>query len=283
VGRLRTITAEQITDVVKRLCIESNRFLPKDVQNTLKECRREEHWQTAAGILDDIIKNYEIAAGREIAICQDTGLACVFVEVGQDVHIEGSLRRAVDEGVRQGYAEGYLRKSSVADPLFERTNTRDNTPAVLVTDIVAGDKLRLTVAPKGGGSENMSRIVMLKPSDGVEGVRNFVVETVKTAGPNACPPMIVGVGIGSTFDGAALLSKKALLRDVGTLSHDARYAKLESQILSDINKLGIGPQGFGGKTTALGVCIEFAPTHIACLPCAVNIGCHVTRHQTAVI
>ena len=283
VTMMRTVKADRITAVVKQLCIESNRFLSGDLREALESSRQREDWPVAQGVLDDIICNYKLAEQREIAVCQDTGLACVFLEIGQEVHIEGSLRLAVDEGVRQGYTDGYLRKSSVADPLFDRINTKDNTPAVLVTDIVEGDCFRITVAPKGGGSENMSRIAMLKPSDGVEGVRAFVLDTVLRAGSNACPPMVVGVGIGSTFDGAALLAKRALLRAVDCPSHDARYAALEKELLGAVNRLGVGPQGFGGKTTALGVNIEFAPTHIAMMPCAVNIGCHVTRHQTAEI
>ncbi len=278
---MRIVKASDITQAVKQLCIESNRYLSRDLRTALTNARQSEDWPVAQGVLDDIIANYKLASQREIAVCQDTGLACVFMEIGQEVHIEGDLRRAVDEGVRQGYTEGYLRKSSVAEPLFDRVNTGDNTPAVLITDVKAGDRLRITVAPKGAGSENMSRIAMLKPSDGVEGVRAFVLDTVLRAGSNACPPMVVGVGIGSTFDGAAQLAKRALLRPVDFPSPDARYAALEKELLTAVNALGVGPQGFGGKTTALGVNIEFAPTHIAMMPCAVNIGCHVTRHQTA--
>ena len=234
----------------------------------------------AREILDRIIEND--ALGDGVPICQDTGMACVFLEVGQDVHISGNLREAVDEGVRRGYTEGYLRKSVVADPL-DRVNTGDNTPAMLHVELVPGEKVKITVAPKGFGSENMSRIAMLRPSDGVEGVKQFILDAVEQAGPNPCPPIVVGVGIGGSFDQCALLAKKALLRDLG--SHHAKpfYAALEDELLEKINALGIGPQGFGVRTTALAVHIETLPTHIAGLPCAVNINCHVARHQTEVL
>ena len=279
---MREIDAKAITDTVARLAIEANCLLPTDVKDRIEAARLEENWPTAQGILDKIIENYGIAERDFVPICQDTGMCCVFLKIGQDVHISGDLKSAVDEGVRRGYTEGYLRKSVVADP-HRRVNTGDNTPAVLYTEIVPGDKLEITVAPKGFGSENMSRLAMLKPSDGAEGVKRFIINTVEEAGPNPCPPVIVGVGIGGTFDKAALLAKKALMRPVSERSSDEYYAALEAELLEKINSLGVGPQGFGGRTTALAVNIEWAPTHIAGLPVAVNINCHVTRHKSAVL
>ncbi len=279
---MRHIRADEITAAVERLSIEANCVLPCSVRTRIEESRKAETWPTAQAVLDRIAQNYVAAERGMDPICQDTGLACVFLEIGQDVHIEGDLRLAVDEGVRRGYARGYLRKSVVRDPL-ERVNTGDNTPAMLYTELTPGENVKITVAPKGFGSENMSRIAMLKPSDGVEGVKRFVVETVELAGPNPCPPIIVGVGIGGTFDKAALLAKKALLRDAGEPSLLPYYAALERELLETINALGIGPQGFGGRTTALAVQIEVLPTHIAGLPCAVNINCHVARHKTEVL
>ncbi len=280
---MREIQAGAVTETVARLCIETNQYLPEDVKGALRDCRACEDWAIAQNVLDQIIENYEIAQERELPVCQDTGIACVFLEVGQEVHIAGgSLREAVDEGVRRGYGEGYLRKSVVRDPL-RRVNTGDNTPAMLYTEIVPGDQLRVTVAPKGFGSENMSAIRMLKPSAGLQGVKDFILETVEHAGPNPCPPMVIGVGIGGTFDKAALLAKKALLRPLDSSYPDPFYADLERELLEKINRLGIGPQGFGGRTTALGLNIETMPTHIAGLPCAVNVSCHVTRHKTEVI
>lgn len=240
---------------------------------------KEESWETASIILDQIIENFNIADENLQPICQDTGLACVFLSIGQDVHIKGNLEEAVNEGVRKGYSQGYLRKSVVSDPL-NRVNTGDNTPAMIYYDICPGDKIKITVAPKGFGSENMSQIKMLKPSDGIEGVKDFVIKVVEDAGPNPCPPIVVGVGIGGTFDKAAYLAKKALMRPVDQRNSEAFYAELEEELLEKINALGIGPQGFGGKTTALAVNIEKFPTHIAGLPVAVNINCHVTRHMT---
>ncbi len=280
--KMKKIAAGEITDVVKSLCIEANRFLPRDVRNVLDSAKSAETWPTACGVLDDIIENYHRAEALDMPICQDTGTACVFVELGQEVYVEGSITDAINEGVRRGYIEGYLRKSIVADPLA-RQNTRDNTPAVITYDVVPGDSLTITVAPKGAGSENMGRLAMLKPSDGVAGIKDFVLETVQKAGPNPCPPIVVGVGIGGNFDRVAQLAKKALLRPLGAEHPDPRYAALERELLQSINALGIGPQGFGGRTTALGVHIEAFPTHIAQLPCAVNINCHVTRHKTAVL
>ena len=240
-----------------------------------------EQWAPAQEILDRIRENYQIAGNNEVAICQDTGMACVFLEIGQDVHLVGDLKEAVNEGVRQGYAQ-YLRKSVVRDPL-DRVNTGDNTPAMLYTDLVPGDQVKITVAPKGFGSENMSQIRMLKPSDGLQGVKDFILRVVEDAGPNPCPPIVVGVGVGGTFDKAAYLAKKALMRPLGTHNETPFYAQLESEMLERVNALGIGPQGFGGRTTALAVNIEYLPTHIAGLPVAVNINCHVTRHQTEVL
>lgn len=280
---VREIEAAKITDTVKRLCIQANVILPEDVKNCIIKRKSEENWAPAREILDRIEENFELAAAENVPICQDTGVACVFLEIGQEVHIAGGdITQAVNEGVRQGYAEGYLRKSVVRDPL-DRENTGDNTPAMIYYDIVPGDKIKITVAPKGFGSENMSQIKMLRPSDGIEGVKAFVLKAVEEAGPNPCPPIIVGVGIGGTFDKAALLAKKALLRETGTPSADPLYAKLEEELLEKINALGIGPQGFGGKTTALAVAVEHYPTHIAGLPVAVNINCHVARHKTEVI
>lgn len=280
---MREIQAQQITDVVEKLCIEANQYLPKDVQGAIRRCRECEDWEIAQGVLDKIITNFEIAEQENVPICQDTGMACVFLEIGQDVHIVGgNLTEAVDEGVRRGYDKGYLRKSVVKDPV-RRGNTGDNTPAMLYTEIVPGEQIKVTVGPKGFGSENMSAIRMFKPSAGIEGIKDFILETVETAGPNPCPPMVVGVGIGGTFDKCALLAKKALMRSTDERNPDPYYADLEAEMLEKINRLGIGPQGFGGKTTALALNIETLPTHIAGMPCAVNINCHVTRHKTEVI
>lgn len=277
---MRELNSIAITEAVARLCVQANIRLSGDVKEAIAAARRAEDWPVAQTILDRVIENYSI--GGDTPICQDTGMACVFVEVGQEVHITGGLAEAVNEGVRRGYGEGYLRKSVVRDPI-DRVNTGDNTPAMLYTELVPGDQVRITVAPKGFGSENMSRIAMLKPSDGLEGVRAFILETVRLAGPNPCPPTVVGVGIGGTFDKCALLSKRALLRELGQPSPIPFYAGLERELLEEINSLGIGPQGFGGKTTALAVHIETLPTHIAGLPCAVNLNCHVARHASEVL
>ena len=279
---MRTIHASLLTDTIESLCVEANCRLPEDMRRSIENARNEEKWDTARGILDKIIENYNIADEKFVPICQDTGVCCVFLKIGTDVHIEGDLIEAVNEGVRRGYRDGYLRKSVVGDPL-RRVNTGDNTPAMLYTELVPGDKLELTVAPKGFGSENMSKLAMLKPSDGVEGVKDFVLKTVEEAGPNPCPPIVVGVGIGGTFDKAALLAKKALMRSTDERNKDEYYAALEAELLDRINALGIGPQGFGGRTTALAVNIETMPTHIAGLPVAVNINCHVTRHRTVIL
>lgn len=279
---VRIIEAERITEAVARMCIAASVRLPEDVKNRIVCCRREEPWPAARDVLRSLEENWNLAERTGLPMCQDTGLTCVFLEVGGDVHIEGDIAGAVDEGVRRGYREGWLRKSVVRDPLA-RVNTGDNTPAALYYEPVAGDRLKITVAPKGFGSENMSRIKMLRPSDGVEGVMDFVVETVEVAGANPCPPIIVGVGLGGTFDKAALIAKQALLRDVGEAHSDPAYAKLEAELLRRINALGIGPAGLGGATTALAVHIKAMPTHIAGLPCAVNINCHAARHVTEVI
>lgn len=279
---MREIQASDVTQTVRRLCVEANCRLPEDMRACIARSRDEEAWPIARDILDRIIENYEIADRDCVPICQDTGMACVFLEIGQDAHVNGDLAEAVHEGVRQGYADGYLRKSVVADPL-RRVNTGDNTPAMIYYEIVPGDRLKITVAPKGFGSENMSRITMLRPSDGEDGVKDFVVRCAEEAGPNPCPPIVIGVGIGGTFDRAALLAKKALMRPVDVRSDDPYYAAMEAELLARVNALGVGPQGFGGKTTALAVNILACPTHIAGLPVAVNINCHVTRHQSEVL
>ncbi|WP_459479887.1 fumarate hydratase [Clostridium saccharoperbutylacetonicum] len=280
---MREINVELVRDAVRKLSIEANYFLGADIKEALEKAKNEETWKLAEDVLDKIIINSEIACNEEMPMCQDTGMACAFVEIGQDVHlIGGSLEDAINEGVRRGYEEGFLRKSVVGDPI-RRVNTKDNTPAIIYYDITEGDKIKITLAPKGFGSENMSKIGMLKPSDGLEGVKKFIIDTVKAAGPNPCPPMIIGVGIGGTFDKAAYLAKKALLRPINIRNKDNFYEDLENELLIKINELGIGPQGFGGRTTALGLNIETYPTHIAGLPVAVNINCHATRHKEVVL
>lgn len=277
---MKNIDAKVIEDTVARLCIEANLRLPPDVINAIESAEKAEPWDGAKRILSLLGDNVRIASEKTLPVCQDTGMACVFVELGQDIHIDGDFEEAVDNGVRRGYGEGYLRKSVVCDPL-RRVNTGDNTPALLTVKLTRGDKMRITVMPKGFGSENMSALKMLKPADGVEGVKNFVLETVEKAGANPCPPIIVGVGIGGSFDKAAYIAKHALLRPVNEPNPDEYYAALESELLDKINALGIGPQGFGGKTTALAVLIEAMPTHVAGLPVAVNISCHATRRASA--
>ena len=279
---MREINAVQITEVVKRLCVEANCHLPNDMKNGIEARYAEEKWAPAREILERIIENYQIADCNDRPICQDTGVACVFLKIGQEVHINGDVAEAVNEGVRQGYDQGFLRKSVVRDPL-NRVNTGDNTPAMIYYELVPGDQLEITVAPKGFGSENMSQIKMLKPSDGLQGVKDFICKVVEEAGPNPCPPIVVGVGVGGTFDKAAYMAKKALMRSVDERNADPFYADLENEMLEKVNDLGIGPQGFGGKTTAIAVNIEYYPTHIAGLPVAVNINCHVTRHKTEVL
>lgn len=277
---MRNIDSKVIEDTVARLCIEANLRLPPDVINAIERAEKAEPWDGAKRILSLLGDNVRIASEKTLPVCQDTGMACVFVELGQDVHIEGDFEQAVNNGVRRGYGEGYLRKSVVCDPL-RRVNTGDNTPALVTVKLTRGDKMRITVMPKGFGSENMSALKMLKPADGVEGVRNFVLDTVEKAGANPCPPIIVGIGIGGSFDKAACLAKHALLRPVNEPNPDEYYAALERELLDKINALGIGPQGFGGKTTALAVLIEAMPTHVAGLPVAVNISCHATRRASA--
>ena len=276
---MREIPAQLIADKVAELCIEANMHLPADVASAMQTARENEKWTVAKDTLSVLCDNARAADENALPVCQDTGMACVFLEIGQDVHIAGDLKKAVNEGVARGYTEGYLRKSVVCDPL-RRVNTGDNTPAMLTTELVPGDKIKLTVAPKGFGSENMSRLAMLKPAQGIEGVKSFILETVKLAGSNPCPPIILGIGIGGTFDKAAAMAKHALLRPIDEHNPDEFYAELEKDLLDEINALGIGPQGFGGKTTALGVNIEVLPTHVAGLPVAVNVSCHVTRRAS---
>lgn len=281
---MREVNVDLITQTIERLCIEANYYLPADVKRALEEAVSKEESPLGREILQDLIKNAEIACREDMPICQDTGLAVVFLELGQDVHlVGGDLTEAINEGVRRGYINGYLRKSSVDDPFLERKNTGDNTPAIVHTTIVPGDKIKIIVAPKGGGSENMSALAMLKPADGVEGIKRFVVETVEKAGPNPCPPIIVGVGIGGTIEKTTLLAKKALLRTIGEHNPNPEVARLEKELLEEINRLGIGPQGFGGRITALAVHIETFPAHIASMPVAVNIQCHAARHKEAII
>ncbi|MCI8713788.1 MAG: fumarate hydratase [Ruminococcus sp.] len=275
---LRTINVDEITKNIKEMCIEANHFLSPDMKSALEKARKEEVSPLGGQILAQLEENLQIAADAMIPICQDTGMAVIFLEIGQDVHFEGGfLEDAVNEGVRQGYVEGYLRKSVVGDPLI-RENTKDNTPAILHTKIVKGNKVKIKVAPKGFGSENMSRVFMLKPAQGIEGVKEAVLAAVEDAGPNACPPMVVGVGIGGTFEKCALMAKEALTREVGRHSEIPYVKKLEEELLEKINGLGIGPGGLGGTTTALAVNIDTYPTHIAGLPVGVNICCHVNRH-----
>lgn len=280
---MRNIHSEIIIKNIKEMCIEANLYLSNDMQEAIKDAANHEKSSLGAQILNQLKENIAIAKEEAIPICQDTGMAIVFIKIGQDVHIEGmNLEDAINEGIRQGYQEGYLRKSIVGDPLL-RENTKDNTPGIIHYEIIPGENVEIIVAPKGFGSENMSRVYMLKPADGVEGVKNVVLETVKLAGPNACPPMVVGVGVGGSFEKCTYLAKKALTRDLNTHSDIPHIAELESDLLDKINKLGIGPGGLGGKTTALGVNIETYPTHIAGLPVAINICCHVNRHSKRII
>ncbi|NMA61221.1 MAG: fumarate hydratase [Firmicutes bacterium] len=280
---VKVIKYADIVTQVKALCLDANWHLPADVLGALKQAHEQEASPLGKNVLDTILENAEIARAKSMALCQDTGMVVVFAEVGQDVHIEGGLLTdAINEGVRQAYDEGYLRKSVVGDPL-ERVNTGDNTPAVVHVSLVAGDQLRLIVAPKGFGSENMSGLKMLKPAEGVQGVKDFVVETVTKAGGNPCPPIIVGVGIGGTFEKAALLAKRSVLREIGSKHPKPHLAQLEEELLELVNKTGVGPQGFGGTQTALAVFVDTYPTHIAGLPVAVNINCHVARHVEAIL
>ena len=280
---IRTINIKEITTNIKEMCIEANHFLSEDMERAMKQAEKAEQSPLGKQILEQLEENLQIAADDMIPICQDTGMAVIFLEIGQDVHLQGgSLEDAVNKGVRQGYVEGFLRKSVVKDPLI-RENTKDNTPAVIHYKIVEGSKVKIKVAPKGFGSENMSRVFMLKPADGIEGVKEAVLTAVKEAGPNACPPMVVGIGIGGTFEKCALMAKEALTREVGTHSDIPYVKEMEEELLAKINSLGIGPGGLGGTTTALAVNINTYPTHIAGLPVAINICCHVNRHIVRVL
>lgn len=280
---IRTINIKEITTNIKEMCIEANHFLSEDMERAMKQAEKAEQSPLGKQILEQLEENLQIAADDMIPICQDTGMAVIFLEIGQDVHLQGgSLEDAVNEGVRQGYVEGFLRKSVVKDPLI-RENTKDNTPAVIHYKIVEGSQVKIKVAPKGFGSENMSRVFMLKPADGIEGVKEAVLTAVKEAGPNACPPMVVGVGIGGTFEKCALMAKEALTREVGTHSDIPYVKEMEEELLAKINSLGIGPGGLGGTTTALAININTYPTHIAGLPVAINICCHVNRHIVRVL
>jgi fumarate hydratase subunit alpha len=280
---LREIRAKKIADTVARLSMEANFELERDVLEALKSGKGAESSPVGKEIFSQLLENARIASTERMPICQDTGLAVVFVDLGQDVHVTGgALNEAIDQGVRRGYTEGYLRKSVLGDPL-KRVNTKDNTPAVIHTRIVPGDRLKLWVVPKGGGSENMSKIAMLKPADGVEGVKRFVVESVRVASANPCPPIVVGVGIGGSFEQCAMNAKRALLREIGSRHPDEYYAALEDELFQLVNDLGIGPMGLGGRITALAVHVEAAPCHIASLPVAVNLNCHAARHKTAVL
>ncbi|RLE10387.1 fumarate hydratase [Candidatus Aerophobetes bacterium] len=277
---MREIRADEIKRAVKKLCMDANYYLPQDVIDALRKGYEREVSPIGKDILKKILKNIEVAGKQKLPLCQDTGVAVFFIDLGQEVKIVGkSLEDAINEGVREGYSEGYLRKSMVADPLFDRTNTKDNTPCIMHIRIVRGNKVRIAFVPKGGGAENMSRVAMLKPADGVKGVKRFVIQTVEEAGPNPCPPLIIGVGIGGDFEEVSLLAKRALLRKIGQHNPNARYAELEDELLVEINRLGIGPQGLGGRITALAVNIEHFPCHIASLPVAVNLQCHAARHK----
>ncbi len=277
---MREITCSTITDAIKKMCIEAATILPQDVEKALSQKHDEEDSALAQKTLQVLMDNAKLAQEKQMPICQDTGMAFVYVTMGQEVHITGgSLNEAIQEGVRQGYTEGYLRKSVVKDPLFERTNTKDNTPAIIYYDIVEGDTFHITLAPKGFGSENMSQIKMLKPSDGLQGIKDFVMKVVNDAGPNACPPLVIGVGIGGSFDKVTMLAKKAMIREIGSHHSDQRYASLEDELLQMINETGIGPAGYGGKTTALSLNIDAFPIVIAGMTVAVSICCHVSRHK----
>lgn len=280
---MREIDVSAITEAVKNLCMDANYYLGKDVVQRLQECEKKEESPTGKEVLNKILENAQIAESDQVPLCQDTGFAVFFVELGQEVHIVGGdFVEAVNEGVRRGYKEGYLRKSIVGDPI-ERTNTGDNTPAVIYTDIVQGDGVKIIIAPKGGGSENMSEVKMLAPAAGIEGVKDFVIDRVLRSGANPCPPVVVGVGIGGTFDKCAQIAKRALLRPIGSKHPNPFYAELEEELLERINRLGIGPQGFGGRCTALAVHVEVHPCHIASFPVAVNMQCHVARHKEVVL
>ncbi len=279
---MREINVNKIKDIIKKLCIEANYYLPEDVFKRIEDAINEEESEVGKNILKTLKENAIIARNEKLPICQDTGLAVVFLEIGQDVHfVGGDLYDAINQGVKEGYDEGYLRKSTCHP--FTRKNYGDNTPAIIHTKIVPGDKIKITVAPKGGGSENMSMVKMLKPADGIEGIKKFVIERVSEAGPNPCPPIIVGVGIGGNFERCAILAKEALLREIGSKNPDPELDKLENELLIEINKLGIGPQGLGGRITALAVFVKMEPCHIASLPVGINIQCHAARHKEVII
>lgn len=280
---IRTIKAETITDTVEKLFKDLNYNIGNDISEALCNAQKNEESPVGKAVITQLLENNKIAAEEKIPICQDTGMAVLFVEYGERVVIDGNFKEAVEEGVRRAYVGGYLRKSVVTDPVFDRVNTKDNTPAIIYTDIVEGDKIKILAGCKGFGSENMSQIKMLTPSAGIDGVKQFILDAVKYAGPNPCPPIVVGVGIGGTFEKAAQLAKKATLRPINTKNEDPRYAKLEDELIEEINKMGFGPAGLGGNTTAIGVNVETYPTHIAGMPVAVNICCHAARHKEAVI
>ena len=280
---IRTIKAETITDTVEKLFKDLNYNIGNDISEALCNAQKNEESPVGKAVIAQLLENNKIAAEEKIPICQDTGMAVLFVEYGERVVIDGNFKEAVEEGVRRAYIGGYLRKSVVTDPVFDRVNTKDNTPAIIYTDIVEGDKIKILAGCKGFGSENMSQIKMLTPSAGIEGVKQFILDAVKYAGPNPCPPIVVGVGIGGTFEKAAQLAKKATLRPINTKNEDPRYAKLEDELIEEITKMGFGPAGLGGNTTAIGVNVETYPTHIAGMPVAVNICCHAARHKEAVI
>ncbi len=281
---MKVVDVSRVIPVVKKLCIDANYYVAKDVLAKVKEFREKEESPTGREIFDLMLENYELAAREQMPLCQDTGVAIVFVELGQDVHlVGGDFYEAINEGVRQGYKEGYLRKSMVTDPVVERKNTKDNTPALIYTDIVPGEEIKITVAPKGGGAENMSEVKMMSAADGIEGVKDFVVDRIRRSGGNPCPPVVVGVGIGGSFEQCALLAKKALLRPLTEKNPEPFWAAVEDELLERINRLGIGPQGLGGTTTALAVSILYKPCHIASMPVAVNVNCHAHRHETAII
>ncbi len=281
---MRDINVSEITNAVKRLMMDSNYYIPEDIRESLERAYEEETSETGKSVLQMILKNHEISKNSKMPLCQDTGVSVFFIDIGQDVHfVGGNFEDAINEGVRQGYIEGYLRKSMVNDPVIHRINTKDNTPAVIHTRIIPGDKLKIVAAPKGGGAENMSEVKMMKAADGMEGVMDFVVDRVKRSGGNPCPPVIVGVGIGGDFEMSAILAKKALFRRLGERNSDPEYAEVEKELLKRINSLGIGPMGLGGKTTALDVFIEYMPCHIASMPVAVNLNCHATRHKEIIL
>lgn len=280
---MKTIDSATIAAAVEELCIKAAYDLEERVEECLKQWQRKEESEFGKYIFEQILENVAYSRKEQMALCQDTGSALFFIELGQDVHVAGNLVDAVNEGVRRGYKKGYLRNSMVDDPVFARKNTSDNTPAIIHFDVVPGDELKISLLPKGGGSENMGRLAMLKPSDGLEGVKDFVIKTVAEAGGNPCPPVIVGIGIGGTMDKAAVLAKKALARQIGKLHPDTRYAQVERELLERINDLGVGPQGLGGRVTALAVHIEYFPTHITGLPVAVNLNCHASRHAHIVL